>query len=139
RPVAAPTPLAHHDVIVVGSRCAGAATAMLLARAGHDVVLVDRAVLPSDPFSTYGIARGRVVQLSRWCLLDAAVASGAPPSRQVTFGMDGALTVRAVKDRAGVDLLIAPRRHVLDTLLTGAARDAGAQVRAGVTATGVLR
>jgi glycine/D-amino acid oxidase-like deaminating enzyme len=33
---------AHPDVIVVGARSAGAATAMLLARAGHDVVVLDR-------------------------------------------------------------------------------------------------
>ena len=34
------------DVVVVGARCAGAATAMLLAQAGHDVLVLDRAVLP---------------------------------------------------------------------------------------------
>jgi 2-polyprenyl-6-methoxyphenol hydroxylase-like FAD-dependent oxidoreductase len=130
---------AQHDVVIVGSRCAGAATALLLARAGHDVALVDRAVQPSDTLSTHGIARGGVVQLSRWGLLDALLASGAPPSRQVTFGLDGMLTVRTIKDRAGVDMLLAPRRHILDALLTDAARDAGADVRQGRSATGVLR
>lgn len=64
RNVTAPTRSTRHDVIVVGSRCAGAATAMLLARAGHDVALVDRAALPSDTLSTHGIARGGVFQLS---------------------------------------------------------------------------
>ena len=129
----------QHDVVIVGSRCAGAATALLLARAGHDVALVDRAVQPSDTLSTHGIARGGVVQLSRWGLLDAVLASGAPPSRQVTFGLDGMLTVRTIKDRAGVDMLLAPRRHQRVALLTDAARDAGAEVRHGRTATGVLR
>jgi len=129
----------HHDVVVVGSRCAGAATALLLSQAGHDVVLVDRAAQPSDTLSTHGIARGGVVQLSRWGLLDAVLASGAPPARQVTFGIDGAQTVRTINDRAGVDMLIAPRRHVLDALLTDAARDAGADARMGLTAAGVLR
>lgn len=136
---AAPRRSTHYDVIVVGSRCAGAATAMLLARAGHHVVLVDRAALPSDTLSTHGIARGGVVQLSRWGLLDAVLAGGAPPARRVTFGVDGQLTVRAIKDRAGVDVLVAPRRHALDALLADAARDAGAHVLTEVTATGVLR
>ena len=67
-----------HDVVVVGSRCAGAATAMLLARAGHDVVVVDRITHPSDTVSTHGLARGAVVQLSRWGLLDAVLATGRP-------------------------------------------------------------
>jgi 2-polyprenyl-6-methoxyphenol hydroxylase-like FAD-dependent oxidoreductase len=135
----APQRATPYDVVVVGSRCAGAATAMLLARAGHRVALVDRAALPSDTLSTHGIARGGVVQLSRWGLLDAVLAGGAPPSRRVTFGVDGELTVRAIKDRAGVDVLVAPRRYALDTLLADAARDAGADLLTEVTATGVLR
>ena len=53
----------RYDVVVVGARCAGAATAMLLAELGHDVVMVDKARLPSDTLSTHGIARGGVVQL----------------------------------------------------------------------------
>jgi flavin-dependent dehydrogenase len=138
------SPTAHtapigHDVIVVGFRCAGAATAMLLARSGHDVVVVDRAAPSSDTLSTHGLARGGVVQLARWGLLDAVPASGAPPARRVTFGVNGDLTVRAIKDRAGVDLLVAPRRHVLDALLADTARAAGAHVLTEVNATGVLR
>jgi flavin-dependent dehydrogenase len=136
---AAPQRSTPYDVVVVGSRCAGAATAMLLARAGHRVVLVDRAALPSDTVSTHGIARGGVVQLSRWGLLDAVLAGGAPPARRVTFGVDGELTVRPIKARAGVDMLVAPRRYALDALLADAARDAGADVLTEVTATGVLR
>ena len=61
----------HHDVVVVGARCAGAATAMLLASAGHDVLLVDRSTFPSDTLSTHAIARGGIVQLQRWGLLQA--------------------------------------------------------------------
>src|SRR5262245_39101842 len=129
----------RHDVVVVGSRCAGAATAMLLARAGHDVVLVDRSPQLGDVLSTHGIARGGVVQLSRWGLLDAVLATGAPPARQVTFGIDTTLTVRRIKDRAGVDMLLAPRRHVLDALLADAARAAGADVRLGLSVTDVIR
>jgi flavin-dependent dehydrogenase len=126
-----------HDVVVVGARAAGAATALLLARLGHDVVLVDRAVFPADTISTHQIARTGVVQLHRWGLLDAVLDSGAPPIRQVTFTVEGTSIIRAIKDKAGVDLLIAPRRYVLDSLVAEAAATAGADVRFGVTVAGV--
>ena len=127
------------DVAIVGARCAGAATAMLLARAGHDVVMVDRARFPSDTLSTHAIARTGVVQLYRWGLLDEVLASGAPPIRRVEFFAGDDPVVRMVKDRYGVDFLVAPRRHVLDPLIQGAAVDAGAGLRAGTTVTGVVR
>jgi 2-polyprenyl-6-methoxyphenol hydroxylase-like FAD-dependent oxidoreductase len=129
----------HHDVVIIGSRCAGASTAMLLARAGHDVVVVDRSRFPSDTVSTHGIARGGVVQLARWGLLDAVLASGAPAVREVAFHAGDVHVTRPVKDRCGVDLLVAPRRHVLDALLVDAAVDAGARVMTGLTATGLRR
>jgi flavin-dependent dehydrogenase len=127
------------DVVVVGARCAGAATAMLLARGGHDVLVVDRAAFPSDTLSTHAIARGGVVQLHRWGLLDSVVESGAPEIRTVEFHRDGDVNVRTVKDRHGVDALIAPRRHILDPLVQDAAVRAGAALRTGVTVTDVVR
>jgi 2-polyprenyl-6-methoxyphenol hydroxylase-like FAD-dependent oxidoreductase len=128
-----------HDVVVVGARCAGSATAMLLARRGFDVVVIDRARLPSDTVSTLAIARGGVVQLARWGLLDALLGSGAPPIRQVSFRTGDTEEVRTVKERAGVDLLLAPRRYILDAVVADAAGAAGADLRPGVTATGVQR
>jgi len=129
----------HHDVVVVGGRVAGSATAMLLARLGHDVVVVDQASFPSDTVSTHSIARSGVVQLRRWGLLDAVLDSGAPAIRQVTFNAAGESTSRQIKDKAGVDFLVAPRRYALDTILATAAEHAGAEVRPGVTVTGVVR
>jgi len=129
----------RHDVVVVGGRVAGSATAMLLARLGHDVAVLDRAVLPSDTVSTHSIARSGVVQLHRWGLLEAVLDSGAPAIRQVTFHAGGASTCRTIKDKAGIDLLVAPRRHVLDPLLATAAARAGATLRPGVTVTGLRR
>jgi flavin-dependent dehydrogenase len=129
----------RHDVVVVGGRVAGAATAMLLARLGHDVLVLDQASFPSDTVSTHSIARSGVVQLRRWGLLDEVLASGAPAIRQVTFNTGGESTSRTIKDKAGVDLLVAPRRYVLDTLLATAAKHAGAEVHTGITATGLQR
>lgn len=127
----------RHDVVVVGARAAGAATALLLARLGHDVVMLDRAVFPADCVSTHQLARTGVVQLQRWGLLEAVLDSGAPAIRQVTFTGAGESVTRSIKHRAGVDLLVAPRRHVLDTIVAEAAAAAGADVRFGVTVTGV--
>lgn len=129
----------RHDVVVVGARAAGAATALLLARLGHDVVLLDRAVFPADTLSTHQLARPGVVQLRRWGLLDAVLDSGAPAIRDVHFTAAGETISRTVKESAGVDLLVAPRRHVLDTIVAQAAVDAGARLQAGVTVTGVTR
>jgi flavin-dependent dehydrogenase len=127
----------HHDVVVVGARCAGASTAMLLARQGLDVVVVDRATFPSDTLSTHALARGGVVQLARWGLLEAVVASGAPEIRRASFHLpDGTTVERTIKHRAGVDHLLAPRRHVLDALLVDAAAEAGARIETGTTVTG---
>src|ERR1700756_5168152 len=129
----------HRDVVVVGGRVAGSATAMLLARLGHDVVVVDQASFPSDTISTHSIARSGVVQLRRWGLLDAVLDSGAPAIRQVTFHAGGESVSRTLSHKAGVDLVVAPRRYVLDTILATAAQRAGADVRDGVTVTGVRR
>jgi 2-polyprenyl-6-methoxyphenol hydroxylase-like FAD-dependent oxidoreductase len=131
------SPRHRHDVVVVGARAAGAATALLLGRLGHDVVLVDRAVFPADTVSTHQIARPGVVQLHRWGLLEAVLASGAPAIRQVTFTAAGESVTREVKHKAGVDLLVAPRRYILDTIVAKAAAQAGVHIRLGDAVTGV--
>jgi flavin-dependent dehydrogenase len=129
----------HHDVVVVGTRCAGAATAMLLARQGYDVVAVDRCRFPSDTLSTHSIARGGVVQLSRWGLLAEVIASGAPPIREVSFHLGDTVIAKQIKAAAGVDHLVAPRRDVLDDIMFRAAGRAGADMRTGITVFDVLR
>jgi len=128
-----------HDIVVVGARCAGSATAMLLARRGYDVALVDRSPMPRDTLSTHAIARSGVVQLSRWGLLDPVLASGAPAIRTVGFGTGGELAQQRVKPTAGVDLLVAPRRFVLDALFRKAAEEAGATAYVPATVTGLQR
>ena len=127
----------RHDIVVVGGRVAGSATAMLLARLGHDVMVLDQASFPSDTVSTHSLARSGVVQLRRWGLLEEVLDSGAPAIRQVSFNAGGESITRTIKAKAGVDFLVAPRRYVLDTILASAAGHAGAELRPGVTVTGV--
>ena len=117
------------DAIVVGARCAGAATALLLAREGLDVLLVDRARFPSEiPHGHYVRMHGPP-RLATWGLLDRVLATGAPPITSITMDLgDYPLTGRGlVVD--GVPVGIAPRRAVLDKLLVDAAVEAGAEFR----------
>ena len=66
RPTAGPSLHMPVDAVIVGARCAGAATALLLARAGARVLLVDRGAYGTDTLSTHALMRGAVLQLSRW-------------------------------------------------------------------------
>ena len=118
-----------HDAIVVGARCAGAATAMLLAREGYRVLLVDRAAFPSDIPHGHFIHRHGPRRLQRWGLLERVVATGCPAVETMTtdFG-DGALTGRGLSVD-GVALGYGPRRSTLDKLLVDAAIEAGAELR----------
>src|SRR6476620_9068199 len=125
-------PSSRYDVVVVGARCAGAATAMLLARAGHRVLVIDRGRYGTDTLSTHALMRGAIVQLHRWNVLPAVIASGAMPVRQATIHYDSESVSVPIKPRDGVDALYAPRRHVLDRLLVDAASEAGADVVYGV-------
>jgi 2-polyprenyl-6-methoxyphenol hydroxylase-like FAD-dependent oxidoreductase len=128
-----------HDVIVVGARAGGAATAMLLARAGLDVVVVDRGRYGADTLSTHALMRAGVVQLHRWGLLDAVVAAGTPAVRRTTFTYADDEVEVAIKPAHGIDALYAPRRTVLDPILVDAARRAGARVEFSTAVTGVTR
>jgi 2-polyprenyl-6-methoxyphenol hydroxylase-like FAD-dependent oxidoreductase len=129
----------RYDALVVGARCAGAATAMLLARSGLKVLVVDRAAAGSDTLSTHALMRGGVLQLHRWGLLDAVASAGTPAIRTTAFHYGAEAIEVAIKSRDGVDALYAPRRTVLDPLLADAARAAGAEVAYGVRAVQILR
>jgi 2-polyprenyl-6-methoxyphenol hydroxylase-like FAD-dependent oxidoreductase len=121
----------RYDVVVAGARCAGASTAMLLARQGARVLVVDPMRPGSDTLSTHALMRGAVLQLHRWGLLDAIRAAGTPTIRTTTFHYDDETIEVRIKPRDGVDGLYAPRRTVLDPLLLRAAKAAGATVALG--------
>jgi flavin-dependent dehydrogenase len=120
-----------YDAIVIGARCAGSATAMLLARKGYDILLVDRATFPSDIPQGHFIHRHGPRRLARWGLLDRIVATGCP---QVTsWTLDQGDFPLTGEDLAidGVALGYGPRRSALDTVLVEAAVAAGAELREG--------
>jgi flavin-dependent dehydrogenase len=108
----------QYDAIVVGARCAGSPTAMLLARKGYKVLVVDRARFPSDTISTH--------------LLDRLTATGCPPIDTYAFDF-GPFTISGSPGTEGAPVAYGPRRTVLDSLLVDAATQAGAEVREGFT------
>jgi 2-polyprenyl-6-methoxyphenol hydroxylase-like FAD-dependent oxidoreductase len=119
-----------YDVIVVGARCAGSPTAMLLARAGLRVLLVDRATFPSDTLSTHVVQPHAVTRLARWGLLDRVVASGCPPVDTYAYDF-GPFTIAGRPGTDDAPVAYCPRRTVLDEILVDGAAEAGAEVREG--------
>jgi flavin-dependent dehydrogenase len=128
----------RYDAVIVGARCAGAATAFLLARAGAKVLLVDRQAYGSDTMSTHALMRAGVLQLHRWGLLPMVMAEETPEIRSTTFHYGQEAIRLGIKAEHGVSYLCAPRRTVLDRVLVDAARKAGAEVRHGVLLTGLV-
>ena len=129
---------ARYDAIVIGGRCAGSPTAMLLARQGHRVLLVDKATFPSDTMSTHLVHPPGVSALERWGLLERLEASGCPAVERYSFDF-GPLTIAgSPRPIDGIARAYGPRRTVLDKLLIDAAAEAGGEVREGFTVEEVL-
>jgi 2-polyprenyl-6-methoxyphenol hydroxylase-like FAD-dependent oxidoreductase len=127
-----------YDAIVVGARCAGSPTAMLLARRGYRVLLLDKATFPSDTMSTHHVHPPGVAALERWGLLERLEASGCPPVTTYSFDF-GPLTISGSPHPIdGIARGYCPRRTVLDKLLVEAAVDAGAELREGFTVKEIL-
>lgn len=122
----------HYDVVVAGARCAGASTAMLLARRGLRVLVADPLPRGRDTLSTHALMRGAVVQLHRWGLLEPLRAVGTPAVPLTTFDYGDETVTVPIKPADGIDALYAPRRTVLDPLLSEAAERAGAEVVRGL-------
>jgi len=118
-----------YDVIIVGARVAGSATALLLARRGLNVLAVDRATFPSDTLSTHQVQVPGVARLARWGVLDQVLAAGTPLTRRARFDQGAAAFTGRYQPYGGVSGMCSPRRTVLDKVLVDAARAAGAEVR----------
>jgi 2-polyprenyl-6-methoxyphenol hydroxylase-like FAD-dependent oxidoreductase len=126
-----------YDVIIVGARCAGSPTAMLLARKGYRVLVVDRATFPSDTVSTHVVHPLGVAALARWGLIDRLTVTGCPPIHTYTFDF-GPFTIAGSPGTSYAPVAYCARRTVLDKLLVDAAAEAGAEIREGFTVEEVL-
>jgi 2-polyprenyl-6-methoxyphenol hydroxylase-like FAD-dependent oxidoreductase len=121
-----------YDAIVIGARCAGSPTAMLLARRGFTVLLVDRATFPSDTISTHILWPHGAEILGRWGLLQRLAATGVPPiCRPMTFDVGPFALCGTIPDANDGMGGFCPRRTVLDALLVRAAAESGVDVREG--------
>jgi 2-polyprenyl-6-methoxyphenol hydroxylase-like FAD-dependent oxidoreductase len=128
-----------YDAIIVGARCAGAPTAMLLARKGYRVLLLDRAMFPSDTLSTHIIWPHGAAIMDRWGLYDRLAATGCPPvALRLTFDVGPFALEGGVTDANAGRGGFCPRRTVLDKLLVDAAVEAGAELREGFTVEALL-
>ncbi|MGH7506567.1 MAG: FAD-dependent oxidoreductase, partial [Longimicrobiales bacterium] len=127
-----------YDVIIVGARCAGAPTTMLLARRGHRVLLVDRARFPSDIPHGHFIHRHGPRLLSRWGLLERVAATGCPAVTSMTLDLGDFPLTGIGLEVAGVPMAYAPRRAVFDATLVAAAVEAGAELRESFAVDGLL-
>jgi len=117
-----------YDAIVVGARCAGSPTAMLLARKGYRVLLVDRATFPSDTMSTHYMQAPATARMERWGLLDRLKATNAPALPKITMHIGDAVLVPPRFPTQTTDAYC-PRRIILDKILVDAAVEAGAELR----------
>jgi 2-polyprenyl-6-methoxyphenol hydroxylase-like FAD-dependent oxidoreductase len=123
----------NYDAIVIGARCAGSPTAMLLARKGHRVLLVDKATFPSDTMSTHLVHPPGVAALERWGLLGRLLETGCPPVERYSFDFGPVAVSGSPRPIDGEARAFGPRRTVLDKLLVDAAAEAGAEVREAFT------
>ena len=127
----------RYDIVIAGARCAGAATALLLARAGAKVLVVERQARGTDTMSTHALMRAGVMQLHRWGITPALASMDTPEITSTTFHY-GPESIRvAIKAEHGIDHLCAPRRSIIDRILVEAAEAAGADIRHGVSLSGL--
>ena len=115
------SPLKPWDAIVIGARCAGAATALLMARGGARVLCIDYGDPGTDTLSTHALMRLGVVQLARWGVLDAIREAGTPQIRRTVFHYGDETVEVDIRPTPESDGLYAPRRTVLDLALVRAA------------------
>ncbi|MCP2315009.1 2-polyprenyl-6-methoxyphenol hydroxylase [Nocardia amikacinitolerans] len=130
-PGAPAIPVEDTEVVVVGARCAGSATAAAFARAGVRVVLLEASRFPSDTLSTHLLWPGGVAELARLGALDRVTALGAPPLR-TAYAAGAGHTIRSpFAPVDGIDYALCVRRTGLDAALAATAVEAGADLREG--------
>lgn len=134
----APGRTTDYDVVVVGARVAGSPTAMLLARKGYRVLLVDRMRFPSDVISSHFIHAYGVARLARWGLLQRLLDTGCPPVDVLASDWGDIRLGGTPPPYDGIDFGVCPRRIVLDHLLVNAATESGVEFEEGCSMAGLL-
>ncbi len=129
----------RYDALIVGGRCAGSGLALLLARQGRRVAVLDRAQFPSDTVSTHFMWPRTTAALARWGLLDQLAATGCPPIDTVNLHFGPVHVAGRPEAVDGTQAMFCPRRTVLDKLLVDQAREAGAEIREQTLVREVLR
>jgi geranylgeranyl reductase family protein len=124
------------DVVVVGAGPAGVAAAVTLARAGREVVVVDRARFPRDKICGDGLTTGALRLLEELGLDPAAVGSWQRVDDVVVRGPAGREVTFPLPPGRGTYAAIA-RRVDLDAALVDLARTVGAKVLDGHACTDV--
>ncbi|MEV4418392.1 FAD-dependent monooxygenase [Patulibacter sp. NPDC049589] len=123
------TRVEHADVVIVGARCAGTAAAVPLARAGHDVIVVDKARFPADTMSTHVLVPNGVQELQLMGALQKILALNPSRTRYLTLHDGDVQICERFRPFSGIDYGLCIPRDQQDVLLVEAARDAGADVR----------
>lgn len=118
-----------YDVIVIGARCAGSPTAMLFARQGYRVLLLEKARFPQDTLSSHYIHQQGVALLQRWGLLDRLRDAGCRPITHQSYEAPGVRIDGFSLPIDGLRTTYAPRRYVLDPILADGAVAAGVEFR----------
>src|SRR5437764_3720081 len=118
------------DVAVVGAGPAGSAAAVRLARAGREVVVLDRARFPRDKCCGDGLTTDALRRLDRLGLDPKTVASWQAVNDIVVRSPSGRVARLPFPRDEGTYAAVAQRRD-LDAALVGLARDAGATVLDG--------
>jgi 2-polyprenyl-6-methoxyphenol hydroxylase-like FAD-dependent oxidoreductase len=127
------------DVVIVGARCAGTAAAVPLARAGHKVIVIDKAKFPADTMSTHVLVPNGVQELQFMGALQKILALDPAKSRYLTLhDQDGLEVKERFKPFSGIDYGLCIPRDQQDVLLVDAAREAGADVRERTAMTEVV-
>src|SRR2546423_10470289 len=128
-----------HDAIIIAARCAASPTAMLLARKGYKVLLVDRATFPSDTLSTHVLKSPAGAKLKEWGLLDQVLeAANCPPIPKITLDFGAFSLTGSAPPADGVAVDYSPRRMQLDKVLVDAAVEAGTELREAFTVEEIL-
>lgn len=125
-----------YDAVVVGARCAGAAIATFLARAGMRVCLLDKASFPSETPSTHIIQPRGVALLAELGVLEAVLAHDAARLDRFSMIVDD-VRIDGFIDSGYAHQALNVRRTILDHALQEQATAAGAELRTRVRVDGV--